>query len=195
MSSADSVTIWIEKLKEGDGVAAQQLWERYFAKMVHLARDKLTGVLTQMNDEEDVALSAFHSFCQAVDLGRFPKLNNRDDLWQILVMHTARKVITQRRYNDRQKRRSLTARSEMPIQDVVGAEPDPQFAAVMVEEFQYLLDLLEEDELRTIALQRLEGYTLEEISKNINLSESTIRRKIGVIRRCWDQARAESENS
>ena len=41
MSSEGSVTRWIEALQAGDSAAAQQLWERYFRRLVDLARKKL----------------------------------------------------------------------------------------------------------------------------------------------------------
>jgi hypothetical protein len=69
-----SVTRWIGALKAGDEAAAQQLWERYFVRMVGLARDKLrTGHRGDMGkDEEDAALSAFDSFCTGATRGKFP---------------------------------------------------------------------------------------------------------------------------
>jgi hypothetical protein len=92
---AGSVTTWIGELREGNSAAAQQLWERYYAQLLVFARRKLRGTPQREADEEDVALSAFHSFCQTAT--RFPRLNNRDDLWQILIMLTARKSSHQRR--------------------------------------------------------------------------------------------------
>ena len=100
--SDPSVTTWIGLLREGNSDAAQQLWERYFSRLVEFARGKLRGTGRQAADEEDVALSAFHSFCVAAE--RFPRLNNRQDLWQVLVMLTARKAFQQRRRQGAQKR-------------------------------------------------------------------------------------------
>src|SRR5207244_12891428 len=62
-SEAGSVTAWIGQLQAGDSCAAQQLWERYFRQLVELARKRFQGVLGPVADEEDVALSAFASFC------------------------------------------------------------------------------------------------------------------------------------
>ena len=36
-----SITGWLGNLKEGDQAAAQPLWERYFSKLVVVARAKL----------------------------------------------------------------------------------------------------------------------------------------------------------
>jgi hypothetical protein len=61
MSSSGSVTHWLQLLKAGDSAAAQPLWERYFRRLVGFARTKLQGLPRRAADEEDVALSAFHS--------------------------------------------------------------------------------------------------------------------------------------
>jgi hypothetical protein len=89
-----SVTRWIANLKNGEDSAPQRLWERYFARMVELARTRLRagGRKDVASDEEAAALSAFDSFCEGVARGRFPQLSDRDDLWRLLVVITARKV-------------------------------------------------------------------------------------------------------
>ena len=38
MSASDSVASWVARLKVGDPVAAEHLWERYFCQMVACAR-------------------------------------------------------------------------------------------------------------------------------------------------------------
>lgn len=182
-----SVTTWIGKLKAGETDAAQQLWQRYYGRLVSLARGKLGGLPKRVSDEEDVVLSAFHSFCLAVDAGRFPVLENRDDLWQILVMHTARKAVDQRRYQARQKR-SGPAAADVVLEEIVGEEPDPEFAASVAEELDRLMGLLDEELLRTIAVKKLEGYTNEEIATQLDWSLRTVERKLSVIRALWSEA-------
>src|SRR5262249_11693198 len=103
-SSSGSVTHWIGLLKAGDAAAAQKLWESYFRRLVALARKKLQGLPRRAADEEDVALSAFQSFCCNAEQGRFPQLFDRDGLWQLLVVITTRKAAHLRRAEGRQKR-------------------------------------------------------------------------------------------
>lgn len=195
MADHPSVTTWIGKLKAGEEQAAQWLWERYFARLVDQARDRLRGLSRRASDEEDVALSAFHSFCQAVERGRFPQLSNRDDLWQLLVMLTARKAVDQRRYQKRHKRggaagaRQLTGpAAEIALEEVVGHEPNPEFAALMVEQFRSLLARLDEEDLRTIAIHKLEGYTNREIAQGLECSVRSVERKLAIIRGLWEEA-------
>src|SRR5271169_5329863 len=99
MASPDdgSVTKWIGDLKAGGDSAAQHLWERYFDRLVGLARAQLRASRRAgaIEDEEDAALSAFDSFCRGAASGRFPRLADRDDLWRLLVVITVRKVFGQ----------------------------------------------------------------------------------------------------
>src|SRR5271157_3145148 len=78
-----SITHWISGLKSGDAESAQQVWERYFARLVRMARDKLRRLrkMGADRDEEDAALSALKSVCMGAAEGRFPRLGDRDDLW------------------------------------------------------------------------------------------------------------------
>src|SRR5688500_7889526 len=104
MDAQASVSVWIERLKEGRQDAAAPLWQRYFQTLVRLAQKKLQGTRRAAADEEDVALSAFDSFCRAAEAGRFPRLNDRDDLWRLLVVITERKAANQKRDEQRLKR-------------------------------------------------------------------------------------------
>src|SRR5262245_16402692 len=115
MSTADSVANWIAQLKAGDAAAAQPLWERYFRRLVALARQRLQGARRQAADEEDVALSAFDSFCQGALRGRYPQLADRDDLWRLLVVITARKALDLRGKEGRIKRGGGRLRGESAL--------------------------------------------------------------------------------
>src|SRR5205085_5062686 len=92
MSGDETVTYWLGQFQAGDRAAAQRLWERYFRRLVGLARKRLEGAPRQAADEEDVALSAFDSFCRGAERGRFPRLEDRNDLWRVLVTLTVRKA-------------------------------------------------------------------------------------------------------
>jgi DNA-directed RNA polymerase specialized sigma24 family protein len=188
MSPDGSITTWIHALSDGNDDVAQHLWERYFQRMVELARNKLRASISRAADEEDVALSAFHSFCQAAAEQRFPRLANRDDLWQVLVVLTARKALDQRKYATRKKRAESSTRplDEAALDTVIGADPDPAFAALVADEFRFLLDRLDDPQLRQIALRKLEGYTNDEIAAELDCTVRTIGRRLALIRDLWE---------
>jgi DNA-directed RNA polymerase specialized sigma24 family protein len=200
MSSSGSITYWIAQLKVGDHVAAQRLWEGYAQRLVGLARAKLQAVPRRAADEEDVVLSAFASFCRRAEQGRLPLLHDRNDLWQLLVVITARKAIDLVNHERRQKRGRGAVRGESALvgspgsnsadeglAQVLGREPTPAFAAQVAEECQRLLSLLGADELRQVALAKMEGYSNEEIATRLGCVPRTVERKLRVIRTLWNQ--------
>jgi DNA-directed RNA polymerase specialized sigma24 family protein len=198
MATSRSVTYWVQQLQAGDPAAAQPLWERYFTQLVRLARDKLRGARRRAADEEDVALSAFDSFCRGAAQGRFPQLGDRNNLWGLLVTLTARKAIDLAQHEDRQKRGGgrvggesalpTSADGERGIEQVVGREPTPEFAAQVAEECQNLLGQLGDAELRSVALWKMEGYSNAEIAQKLGYAEVTVERRLRLIRKTWEKA-------
>jgi DNA-directed RNA polymerase specialized sigma24 family protein len=199
MSAQGSVTYWIHQLQAGNQAAVQKLWEGYFERLVGLARKKLQGTPRQVADEEDVALSAFDSFCRHAEAGRFPQLVDRQDLWQLLVVLTGRKALNLAKHEGAAKRgggkvrhASALASSDSSAVQVaftsrISKEPDPQFAAEVAEECRRLLALLNDEELRSIAVLKMEGHTNEEIATKLGRSLPTVERKLGLIRRAWEK--------
>jgi DNA-directed RNA polymerase specialized sigma24 family protein len=191
LSREGSVSHWLGELKGGDPAAAQPLWERYFQRLVALARTRLEGAPRQVADEEDVALSAFNSFCRAARLGRFPQLSDRHDLWRLLVSITARKALDQRRHQGRHKRggAAVEADEAADLEEIVGREPTPAFAAQVAEECRRLLASLGDTELEGVALWKMEGYTTEEIASRLGYVNRTVERKLHLIRSIWSKER------
>jgi DNA-directed RNA polymerase specialized sigma24 family protein len=195
LSSEGSITGWLHLLRGGQAMAAQRLWERYFQRLVALARSRLQGTPRRAADEEDVALAAFESFCLGAQEGRFPRLADRDDLWQVLVMLTARQANRLRKLERRQKRgggkvqaeTDLSAEDPVRLAEVIGPEPTPEFAAQVADEYRRLLDKLGDAELRSVALWKMEGFTLEEIAARLGRSLRTVERKVQLIRILWEE--------
>ncbi len=192
MTSSASATYWVQEFQRGNQRGAQELWERYFQRLVRLARHKLPGPLLRAADEEDVALSAFKSFCRGVQAGRYPQLADRDDLWRLLVVITAHKAMHLVRDARRQKRGGdavPAAGDEAALSQIVGQEPTPEFAAQLAEEVERLLDRLDDAGLRTVAMWKMEGYTNEEIAAKLDCAPRTVERKLKLIRNLWEQER------
>jgi DNA-directed RNA polymerase specialized sigma24 family protein len=192
-----SVSDWIGDLKVGDNAAAQRLWERYFDALVRLARAKLGASPRRAADEEDIALSAFHSFCQGAARGHFPRLDDRYSLWRLLVTITVRKALDEAERNRRKKRgggrvqmesvipRGLSEGDEVGLEQIVGREPTPAFAAMVADECRRLLQALGNDTLRQIALLRMQGYSDPEIAQQLGCGLRTVGRKLELIRKTW----------
>ncbi len=186
------------RLKAGESAAARPLWEAYFGRLVVMARRKLGGRPPAVADEEDAALSAFDSFCRRARDGRFPDLNDRDDLWQILLMLTVRKAVNLLRRQGRLKRGGgqVKRASELSADDdvlaeVLGREPTPELAAQAAEEVGRLLDGLGDAELRAIAVAKMEGLTNAEVAERTGRSLATVERKLSLIRKRWEREAAQ----
>ena len=192
-----SVTAWISDLKQGQQEAAQKLWQRYCQRLVEMARQKLGHASRRVADEEDIAQIAFYSLCDAVKHNRFPRLDDRDDLWQILLVITERKVIDHVRASKRQKRGSGDVRGESiflnlnaeemtrGIERVIDNEPTPEYAALAVEQCRELLEMLPNQQLRQVALWKLEGWKNKEIAQKLGCIPETVERKLRGIREIW----------
>jgi DNA-directed RNA polymerase specialized sigma24 family protein len=188
MRSEGSVTNWLGQLKAGNTAAAQPLWERYIRRLVGLARQKLRGRPRPAADEEDVALSAFDSFCRHAENGRFPDLADRDSLWRLLVVLTARKAAHLVRDEGRQKRGGGTASAaDVAVEELIAREPTPAFAAQAAEEYERLLGLLGDPELTSVAVWRMEGYSVDEIAARLGYAPRSVKRKLHVIRGLWEK--------
>jgi hypothetical protein len=87
------------------------LWERYFTRLVHLARTWFPHTpTTAAASAEDAALDAFASFCRRAEENDFSRLSDRDDLWQILVVLAFRKRCNQIQYERRKRRQPAGGR-------------------------------------------------------------------------------------
>lgn len=182
--SRGSVSHWLIDLREGDSLAAQQLWNRYFAQLVPIAKARLAR-LTRDQSGEDIALSAMKSLMIGIQDNRYPQLDDRDGLWPLLVTITARKAISEQRRQLTDKR---TPNRECRIDDVqeyVGTEPTPEFAVEVADELERLAEGLADSDLKRIVELKLGGYTNDEIATDLGCTSRTITRKLSRIREEW----------
>jgi DNA-directed RNA polymerase specialized sigma24 family protein len=184
---AGSVSRLLGGLRDGDEEAVRQLWLRYFRPLVHLARSRLPSRGNGWSDAEDVALEAFWTLCRQAahpsSTERIPELNNRTHLWKLLACFTARQAFDLTR---KETRRRQVVADEVVLgadgfEPFAGREPPPEFAAAVAD----LLECLPGDELRRIALARMEGCTNAEAARLLGRSLSTVERKLQVIRVLW----------
>lgn len=195
--SMGSVSVWIDHLKNGRDDAAAEIWQRYFTRLVGLARGRLAGVAYREDMAEDVAASVFQSFFHRAAGGGFRQLEDRDDLWQLLAVLATRKAVNARRREGAAKRgagqvipaSNLGGGAEEASADVLGnlagVEPSPEEAVAAAEEVCRLLEMLGDDELRQIARARLEGFSNEEIAERRGVSLATVERKLARVRARW----------
>jgi RNA polymerase sigma factor (sigma-70 family) len=196
----DSLFAWHQSLREGSNRATEKLWQKYFERMVRVARNKLGNTRRAAADEEDIALSAFKSFCRAFQDGRFQLRDSSSNLWPLLVTLTINKAIDHLRRENRKKRRPqqndndgeprrFTVATAEALNNLVANEPSPELAAAAEESFEQLLAALDasgDPSLRRIVLDAIAGMSTAEIAGELNCTPRTIQRKLQTIRTVWE---------
>ena len=79
------------------------------------------------------------------------------------------------------------------LAETLGEGPTPAFAAEMAEQCERLLDLLGDNQLRSIAIMKMDGYTVAEIAQELSCGHRTVERSLRAIRAKWSTALAHPE--
>lgn len=185
-----SISQAFQALQAGDDAAVGRLWERYFPRLLGLARKALTGRPQRVADAEDAVQSAFASFIRRAQQGMFGTGLDRDDLWSLLGVIAVRKARRQARREAAAKRgggrvldeAALAGPDDRAGLDALADAPAADFD-LHCEEMLGQLD----DELRTVALLRLLGHKNREIADQLGWTERRVERKLARIRLCWEQ--------
>lgn len=190
MPETGSVSNWIRSLRAGHDSAAGWLWNRYRQPLNRIADSALNGSARTVADEEDVVVRAFAAFLRRTAEGAWPALQTRDDLWRILVQITRTYAWKQSRHFRRLKRTGPLTDGDTSsiLASLADSQPPPDVLAGLSETLKDLLAGLADNELKEVALGRLEGLTVQEIADRQNRSVSTIERRLKIIRDSWSAA-------
>jgi len=197
------VSLWMQQLSQGQADAAQRIWQYCYERVVRHADRKLGRSPRRDADEEDIAVSALQSLFAGVREGRFPDFSNRGDLWRILLTLASRKVSSRIRRQMAQKRGGGEVRGESVfaratdshlggLDDLSSKSDLPEFAELFSLECQELLDQLDDENLRRIAMMRLQGYSKQEIAQELGCAVRSVDRKLSLIRTIWDEDHEQS---
>lgn len=194
----DPISQWIAELRDADdNAAAAGLWNHFVIRLSDAAGYMLSPRTRRVYDEDDAALSAFNSVLVGIAAGRYPKLNERESLWRLLLVVTSRKIAHRHRHDHQQKRDvrqtlfdsvfadGSTEGTQGGIQQLPCREPSPEFVTAFAETCDALFASLPDPKLQQVATMRLEGHTDSEIAANLGCARSTVQRRLEMIRRCW----------
>jgi RNA polymerase sigma factor (sigma-70 family) len=181
MSPTDSFTALMDRLKAGEDEAARQVFERFAARLVGLAKVSLDARLAQKVDPEDLVQSAYKSFFVRHRDGDV-LVGGWDGLWGLLTLITLRKCADRAEYYraaKRDVRREVSGRPDdsSPVIDLaLDRDPRPDEAAVLSETVEALFQSLDDADERTVLEMSLQGYTAAEISEQTGRAERSVRR-------------------
>lgn len=162
----------------GNDAAATEMFDRYVGRLLNLARQRLSSKLARRVDADDIVQSAYRSFFAHARNGDYV-LRRSGDLWRLLTAITLHKLYGQVEINTSQRR---DFRRDDEQQDVVtaGVEPLPDEVAEVSEQVQQAMDRLNPLERRVFE-SRLSGQTIEEIAKDVDRSQRTVRRLLSQV--------------
>jgi DNA-directed RNA polymerase specialized sigma24 family protein len=188
---ASTVTGIIQRVRIGDEVAAQELWNQYSEQIIEVARHSLKNSSRRVQDEEDVA---------GITAGGFPELDHRDQLWRLLVVITTRKAAAIIEKDPRQKRSSGDVRGDSAVMsreneggvqgsfDQLESEKvPPDIAIVVADQTRQLLGSLPDETSQLIAALKIDGFTHQEIGDRLSINTRTVEQRLKQIRELWQK--------
>jgi RNA polymerase sigma factor (sigma-70 family) len=197
----------LARLRAGNAAAQRELWDRYFRRLVALARTKLGNTPRAAADEEDVAIVAIEALLEGLARDRFPDLGRSGSVWALLAKIAAREAVNERRRQYALKRGGgcmvtpLSCEDEdppphaSPPSPVRSNEPIDQHEpaeaiALMHEAFDRLMAACSDPLLRQVAQRRIDGWTNAEIAEDLGVAERTVERRVRRVRACWNRVGA-----
>ncbi|MBN71868.1 MAG: LuxR family transcriptional regulator [Gimesia sp.] len=173
-----------QRVRAGDQDAAQEIFDRYFQRLIGLAHSRLSEKLGRKVDADDIVQSALRSFFVRSQEGQYA-IERSGDLWKLLAAITRNKLLKQAEHFQQQKRsldRDDALQSSAENQAVLFAsEPTEAEAVALSDEVDFLIRDFDPLQQQMLEL-RLQGQTIPEIAETVERSERTVRRFLGEFR-------------
>lgn len=175
-SAEGSVTQWINDCRgRGDERAANQLFRRYFDRLIARMKDRVNRKLQAVSDSEDVASFALSEVLRRLQAGRYPNLCDRESLWT-LMMSIAETRCREAWRNETAAKRDVTrtAGQGEPEDEHSGLREDPcdsrEFGTGFLTEMEDLLQHIVGhlgDDYRELLILNLQGYSPAEVEERM----------------------------
>ncbi|HTK78397.1 MAG TPA: sigma-70 family RNA polymerase sigma factor [Gemmataceae bacterium] len=177
MATNDTFAALMARLRAGEDAAAREVFEKFAARLIGLARGQFNQLLARKVDPEDVVQSAYKSFFVRHRAGKL-EVGDWDGLWHMLTLITLRKCADRAHYF-KARRRDAAREAGADQPDVVLAaldrEPKPEEAVILAETVENLFRDVSAHERPVLELS-LQGYTVPEICERLGRAERTVRR-------------------
>ena len=198
--SVGSVSGWIAKMRQGDPTAIGQLVARYFQKIAQFAESKLRRGIRVTDDGEDIAISVLHTITRNSAKGRFPDLQDRDDLWFLMIVIAQHAVIDKKRTELRRERQAAPVHTmtdlmelyNVDLEDFLGNDNSASKLLEIIDCWDELLKKLPDDRNREVAKLKMQSYSNREIADILGMVPRTVDRKIRLIAQRWQSYLIES---
>jgi RNA polymerase sigma-70 factor (ECF subfamily) len=198
MSEESSFDELLKRLRKGEDDAARQIFQQYAKRLIGLARVHLNSSVRRKVDPEDVVQSVFKSFFVRMGKGQFD-LENRDNLWSLLVVialrkcgHKVRDLHRQRQDIRKEASPQRAADDSASSWQALAPGPTPSEAAILAETVEQVFGGLKERERQIVELH-LQGYEIADIQAQVQRSEYTVRDVLKRVRKRLERQRDKAE--
>lgn len=190
---------WLRRVLAREADSERELLEHFSRRLMELARRQLPIRVQRRVDPEDVVQSVYRSFFRRLEGGEF-RFEESHDVWRLLAAMTFRKARLASRFHQRQRRdvKRETRLTESTLSGISqaatpaeGFEPQPSDVVAMFELTELILAKLQSYQ-RDVFTLRLEGYSVEEIARKVERSESTVFRVLARVQDIADELLKES---
>jgi DNA-directed RNA polymerase specialized sigma24 family protein len=187
-----SVSHWLKELKTGDSQAVEAIWQRYYRRVVEFAIRKMKVNPDRSVDGEDIAQLAMHGFCRSATSGCYPDLDDREQLWDILVVFTLNRIRKHLRACNTLKRSGLRSLIfEFKTNDALKDLQSPEAPTIMADLVNSWLARLDQEDptgqLKQIAIWTMDDISGSEIARILKKRKSLILQQIRLIRLLWEE--------
>ncbi len=167
----------IVRLRDGDDQAASEFYERYVRRVFGLVQNQMAEHLRAYVQPEDIVQSVFKSIFRGITSGDYDAPAG-GSLWQlvaIVAVHKVRRNARRRKAEKRDERRN----QPLEVDDVAeSTSASPEEFVVAIRESIDGLRPIEQD----VAMLRVQGFSVEEISSKLSRSRRSIERSLHTIR-------------
>ena len=164
----------IRSIRDGDGDAANDLFERYVAKLDRLAGRQLANELSGRLDTEDITQSVFRTFFRRIGQGQYD-VPEGETIWKLLAVITLNKIRTVGSYH-RAAKRDIRKSSSTELSTLGNAvSTDEDALRILHLTIQDVVGGLPDKQQRIIQL-RLEGNDVATIAEKSGRSKRTVER-------------------
>src|SRR5262249_23071158 len=169
----------------GDESAAREIFDRYFERLLAMARRRISQRLASRVDPEDVVQSVSRTFFDRVRAGQFT-IEDPDDVCKLLARITVHKTLRQIAFHKAAKRDPSQEAvqgtdGQERLLEVLDREPTPEAVNGFVDPLEHFLSQLRPED-REILEMRMQGYNNLEIADKLGVSDRKIRRLMERVR-------------
>jgi len=166
----------LEAFRSGQMDASTRLYMKYADRLIGMTARKSSSELAAKVDPEDIVQSVFRTFFRRVEKGQYD-VPEGEDIWKLLLVITLNKIRAVVAFNRAAKRDMRRTRSDAMVEEAVAQADNKDEIALAT--LRIVIDELLADQLEVnqiIIRQRIEGYDILEIAKNVNRSKRTVER-------------------